>query len=88
MHILLNRGTMFDIATRMSRSISILLRYFDLIIATQQNRLHTSITLQKSTRTWKASQPTSGNSDRALIIIIIIFICQTHKHKFYNTHTR
>ena len=21
-------------------------------------------------------------------IIIIIFICQTHKHKFYNTHTR
>ena len=23
-----------------------------------------------------------------LIIIIIIFICQMHKHKFYNTHTR
>ena len=46
MHILLNRGAMFDIATRMLRSMSILLRYLDLITATQKNRLHTSMTLQ------------------------------------------
>ena len=46
MHILLNRGARFGIATRMSRSMSILLRYFDLITATQKNRLHTSMTLQ------------------------------------------
>ena len=33
MHILLNRNAMLDIATYMSRSMSILLRYFDLITA-------------------------------------------------------
>ena len=44
MQILLNPGAMFDIATHMSRSMSILLRYFDLITA--KNRLHTSMTLQ------------------------------------------
>ena len=38
LHILLNRGAMFDIATRMSRSMSILLRYFDLITVTAKNR--------------------------------------------------
>jgi len=35
MHILSNHGAMFD-ATRMSRSMSILLQYFDLITATTE----------------------------------------------------
>ena len=48
MHILLNRCAMFDIATRMSRSMLILLRYFDLITADAENRLYTSMTLQKA----------------------------------------
>ena len=36
MHILLNRDAIFDIATRMWRSISILLQYFNLITATAE----------------------------------------------------
>ena len=43
MHILLNRGAMFDIATHMSRSMSILLRYFDLINAAAQKTEFTQV---------------------------------------------
>ena len=66
MHILLNRGAMFDIATHMSRSMSILLRYFDLIIdAAEKPALH-KYDVAKGTRTRRGLQPTSGNSNRAL----------------------
>jgi len=62
MHILSNRGALFDIATRMSLSMSILLRYFDLITATAEKpALHK----YDVTRTRIALQPVSGNSDRA-----------------------
>ena len=37
---------MLDIATRISRSMSILLRYFDLITATAEKPPHTNMTLQ------------------------------------------
>ena len=67
MHILLNRGAMFDIATRMSRSMSILLRYFDLITATAEKLASHEHDIANGTRTRRALQPTSGNSDRALI---------------------
>ena len=66
MHILLNRGAMFDIATRMSRSTSILLRYLDLIIATAEKPASHKYDVANGTRTTRALQPTSGNSDRAL----------------------
>ena len=66
MHILLNRSAMFDIATRMSRLMSILLRYFDLIIATAEKPASHKYDVAKGTRTRRALQPTSGNSDRAL----------------------
>ena len=46
MRILLNRGAMFEIVTHMLRSMSILLRYFDLITATAEKWFHTSMTLQ------------------------------------------
>ena len=46
MHALSKLGAMFDIATPILRSMSILLRFFDLITATAENRLHTSMTLQ------------------------------------------
>ena len=46
MHILSKRSAMFDIATFISSSTSILLRYFDLITAKAENRLHLSMTLQ------------------------------------------
>ena len=66
MHILLNRCAMFDIATHMSRSISILLRYFDLITATAEKLASHKYDVANGTRTWRALQPTIGNSDRAL----------------------
>ena len=66
MHILLNRGAVFDIATRMSRSMSILLRYFDVIIATAEKPALHKHDVAKGTRTRRALQPTSGNSDQAL----------------------
>ena len=66
MHILLNRGAMFDIATRMSRSMSILLRYFDLITATAEKPALHKYDVAKGTRTPGALQPTSENSDGAL----------------------
>ena len=66
MHILLNRDAMFDIATRMSRSMSILLQYFDLITATAEKLASHKYDVAKGTRTQRTLQPTSGNSDRAL----------------------
>ena len=66
MHILLNRGAMFDIATRMSNSMSILLRYFDLITAAAEKPALLKYDVAKGTRTRRALQPTSGNSDQAL----------------------
>jgi len=63
MHILSNRGAMFDIATRMSRSMSILLRYFDLITATAEKPASHKYDV---TTTRRALQPTSGKADRAL----------------------
>ena len=66
MQILLNRGAMFDIATYMSRSMSILLRYFDLITATAEKPASHKYDVANGTRTRRALQPTSGNSDRAL----------------------
>ena len=66
MHILLTRGAMFDIATNMLRSMSILLRYFRLITATAEKPALHKYDVAKGTRTRRALQPTSGNSDRAL----------------------
>ena len=66
MHILLKRGAMFDIATRISRSMSILLRYFDLITATAEKPASPKYDVANGTRTRRALQPTSGNSSRAL----------------------
>ena len=57
---------MFDIATHMSRLISILLRYFDLITATAEKPTSHKCDVANGTRTVRALQPTSGNSDRAL----------------------
>ena len=68
MHILLNRGAMLDVATHMSRSISILLRFFDLITATAEKPASHKYDVAKGTRTRRALQPTSGNSDRALTL--------------------
>ena len=63
MHILLNRGAMFDIATHMSRSMSILLRYFDLITATAEKSASHKYDVANGTGTRRASQPTSANLD-------------------------
>jgi len=63
MHILSNRGA---IATRMSRSMSILLRYVVLIAATAEKLASHKYDVANDTRTQRALQPTSGNSDRAL----------------------
>ena len=57
---------MIDIATRMPRSMSILLRYFDLITATAEKPASHKHDVANETRTRRALQPTSGNSDRAL----------------------
>ena len=63
MHI---RDAMFDIATHMSRSMSILLRYFGLITATAEKMASHKYDVANGTRIRKALQTTSGNSDRAL----------------------
>ena len=61
MHILLNRGAMFNIATRMSRSMLILSRYFDLITAAAEKPVsHKCDVIANGTRTRRALQPTSG----------------------------
>ena len=66
MHILSKRGTMFDIATRISRSKSILLRYFDLITTTAKKLASGKYDVANDIRTRRALQPTSRNSARAL----------------------
>ena len=61
MQILLNRGAMFDIATHMSRSMSILLRYFDLITAAAEKPAsHKCDVIANGTRTRRALKPSSG----------------------------
>ena len=60
MHILLNRDAMFDNATHMSRSISVLLRYFDLITATAEKPASHKCDVANGKRTQRALQPTSG----------------------------
>ena len=67
MHILLNHSVMFDIATRMSHSMSILLRYFDLITATAEKPALHKFDIANGTRTRRALQPTSGNEVRRKI---------------------
>ena len=57
MYILSKRSAMFDIATRMSRSVSILLRYFDLITATAEKPASHKYDVANSTRTRRALQP-------------------------------
>ena len=54
MHILLSRGAMFDIATHMLRSMSILLRYFLLITATAEKLALHKYDVAKGTRTRRA----------------------------------
>ena len=66
MHILLNCSAMFDIATHMSRSISILLRYFDLITITAEKPASHKYEVANGKRTQRSLQPTSGNLNRAL----------------------
>ena len=52
---------MFGIATHMSRSLSILLRYFDLITVTAEKQAsHKCDVIANGTRTRRALQPTSG----------------------------
>ena len=57
---------MLDIATRISRSMSILLRYFDLITATAEKPASHKYDVANGTRTRRALQLTSGNSSRTL----------------------
>ena len=66
MHILSKRGAMFDIATGISRSMSISLRYFDLITATAKKPASHKYDIANGIRIRKVLQPTSGNSARAL----------------------
>ena len=65
MHILSKRGAMFDIATHIWRSMSILLWYFDLITATTEKPALHKYDVANGTRTRRALQLTSGNSARA-----------------------
>jgi len=57
MQILSNRATMFDIATRRSRSMSVLLQYFDLITAAAEKPVSHKYDVANSPRTrtykWK-----------------------------------
>ena len=66
MHISSKHGAMFDIATCMSHSMSTLLQYFDLITTTAEKPSWHKYHVANSTRTWRALQPTSGNSARTL----------------------
>ena len=56
---------MFDITTRISRSMSILLRCFDLITATAEKPASRKYDVANGTKIRIALQPPSGNSDRA-----------------------
>ena len=51
---------MFDIATRMSRLISFLLRYFDLITNNAEKPASHKCDVTNGKRTQSALQPTSG----------------------------
>ena len=66
MHLLSKRDAIFDTETRVSRSMSILLRYFDLITATAEKPASHKYDVAYSTKTRRALQPTSRNSARAL----------------------
>ena len=66
MDILSKRGAMFDIATHISRSMTILLWYFNLITATAEKPASHKYDVANGTKTRKALEPTSGNSARAL----------------------
>ena len=66
MHILSNRSAMFDIATRMSRLILILLRYFNSITATAEKPALHKFDVANGRKTRRALKPTSGNLNRAL----------------------
>ena len=66
MDILSKRDAMFDIATRISRSMTILLRYFNLITATAEKPASRKYDVANGTRTRRALQPTSENSAQAL----------------------
>ena len=57
---------MFDIATLISGSMSILLGYFDLITVTAERPASHNYDVANGARTWRASQLTSKNSARAL----------------------
>ena len=57
---------MFGIATRTSRLMSILLRYFDLITATAEKPALHKYDVANGTRTQRALQPTNGNVALAL----------------------
>ena len=56
---------MFDITTHISRSMSILLRYFDLITATAEKPTSRKYDVANGTKIRRALQPASGNSDQA-----------------------
>ena len=67
MHMLLNRGSMFDIATRISRSTSILLQYLVLITATDEKPASHKYDVANGIRIRRALQLISGKSNRAVI---------------------
>ena len=67
MHILSNGSLMFDIATRISRSMSILLRYLDLITASDEKPASHKYDVANGIRIRRALQLTRGNSNRAVI---------------------
>ena len=67
MHILSNGSLMFDIATRISRSMSILLRYLDLITAADEKPASYKYDVANGIRIRRALQLTRGNSNRAVI---------------------
>ena len=67
MHILSNRSSIFDIATHISRSMSILLWYLDLITATDEKPASHKYDVANGIRIRRALQLTSGNSNRAVI---------------------
>ena len=66
MDILSKRGAMFDITTRISRSMTVLLCYFNLITATAEKPASHKYDVANGTKTRRALLPTSGNSARAL----------------------
>ena len=67
MHILSNGSLMFDIATRISRSMSILLRYLDLITASDEKPASHKYDVANGIRIRRALQLTRGNLNRAVI---------------------